>query len=58
MTFHDVAFSCFSHRVSGVFVHAFVIYIFKFFPLNFLKIIFILRNIQVLKGGIKTQKYI
>jgi hypothetical protein len=37
MTFHAIAFSYFSHRVSGVFAHAFVIYIFRFFPQIFFK---------------------
>jgi hypothetical protein len=30
-TLYVVAFSSFSHKVSGVFVHVFVIYIFRFF---------------------------
>jgi hypothetical protein len=48
--FYDVAFSYFSHRASRVFTQAFIIYIFRFFPLGFLKIVFILRDVQVLKG--------
>jgi hypothetical protein len=31
MTFYVIALFCFSHRVSGVFAHSFVIYIFRFF---------------------------
>jgi hypothetical protein len=50
MTLYVVAFSYFSHRVSGVFAQAFVIYILRFFPLDFLKIVFILYDVQVLKG--------
>jgi hypothetical protein len=50
MALYVVALSYFSHRVSGVFAQIFVIYIFRFFPLGFLKIIFILRKVQVLKG--------
>jgi hypothetical protein len=50
MTLYVVAFSYFFHRVSGVFSHAFIIYIFRFFPLGFSKIIFILHEIQALKG--------
>jgi hypothetical protein len=49
MILYDVALSYFSHRVSGVFAQIFVIYIFKFFPLGFLKIIFILHKVQALK---------
>jgi hypothetical protein len=45
---YDIAFSYFYHRVSGVFI----IYIFRFFPLCFLKIIFILCEVQALKGDI------
>jgi hypothetical protein len=44
-----VVFSYFSHIVSGVFTQPFIIYIFKIFSLDFLKIIFILYDIQVLK---------
>jgi hypothetical protein len=49
MTFYDVTFSCFSHRVLGVFTKSFVIYIFRFFPLNFSKIVFILYDVQIFK---------
>jgi hypothetical protein len=49
MILYAVAFSYFSHRVSGVFAQALVIYIFIFFPLDFLKIVFILGDVQVLK---------
>jgi hypothetical protein len=48
MTLYDVAFSYFLHRVSGVFAQAFIIS--SVFSLGFLKIIFILHDIQVLKG--------
>jgi hypothetical protein len=50
MIFYDIAFSCFSHRVSGVFAQAFIIYIFRFFPLDFLKIVFIMYDVQMLNG--------
>jgi hypothetical protein len=46
-TLYDVAFSYFFHRVSGVVAQACIIYIFRFFPLGFLKIIFVLRDVQV-----------
>jgi hypothetical protein len=57
MTLYVVAFSYFSHRDSRVFAQVFVIYIFRFFPLGFSKIIFILRKVQALKGSIRIQKY-
>jgi hypothetical protein len=50
MTFYVITFSCFPHRVLGVFAHVFVIYIFRFFPMSFSKIVFILYDVQVLKG--------
>jgi hypothetical protein len=50
MTLYVVAFFCFSHRVSGVFTQAFVIYIFRFFLLGFSKIVFILCDVQMLNG--------
>jgi hypothetical protein len=49
MILYVVSFSCFSHRVSGVFTQTFVIYIFRFFSLGFSKIIFILCDVQVIK---------
>jgi hypothetical protein len=49
-TFYVAAFSYFFHRVSRVFAQAFAIYIFRFFPLGFSKIVFILCDVQVLKG--------
>jgi hypothetical protein len=49
MTLYVIAFSYFFHRISRVFAQAFVIYIFRFFALDFLKIIFILCDIQTLK---------
>jgi hypothetical protein len=48
MTLYTVTLSCFFRKVSGVFAQAFIIYIFIFVPLNFLKIIFILREVQTL----------
>jgi hypothetical protein len=54
---YAVTFSYFPHRVSGVFAHTFVIYIFRFFSLGFLKIVFILRNVQVLKRGVLQHEY-
>jgi hypothetical protein len=36
-TFYAIAFSCFPHRVLGVFAQAFVIYIFGFFYTGFFK---------------------
>jgi hypothetical protein len=50
MIFYIVAFSYFFHRVSRVFAQIFVIYIFRFFPLIFLNIAFILCDVQVLKN--------
>jgi hypothetical protein len=44
MILYDVAFSFF-HRILEIFAQAFVIYIFRFFPLNFLKILFILHDV-------------
>jgi hypothetical protein len=49
MTLYDVPFLLFFHRVSVVFTQVFIIHIFRFFSLNFLKIVFILRDVQVLK---------
>jgi hypothetical protein len=46
-TLYDVAFFCFPHRVLGVFAHTFIIYIFKFFPLDFLKIFFPLGFLKI-----------
>jgi hypothetical protein len=57
MTLYVVSFSYFSHRVLLVFAQAFVIYIFRFFLLGFLKIVFILRDVQVLKRSVTTQIY-
>jgi hypothetical protein len=45
MTLYVIAFSCFSHMVSGVFAQAFVIYIFRFFSLGFSNIVFILCDV-------------
>jgi hypothetical protein len=50
MIFYTIVSSHFSHMVSGVFAQAFVIYIFKFFSLDFLNIVLILCDVQVLKG--------
>jgi hypothetical protein len=47
-TLYTVTLSCFFRKVSEVFAQAFIIYIFIFVPLNFLKIIFILREVQTL----------
>jgi hypothetical protein len=47
MILYVVVFFCFSHKVSRIFAQVFIIYIFRFFSLDFLKIIFILYNIQV-----------
>jgi hypothetical protein len=54
MTFHVVAFSYFSHMGSGVFAHTFFIYIFRFISLGFSNIVFILCDVQVLKGSVTT----
>jgi hypothetical protein len=53
MTLFVIAFSCFPHWISGVFAQAYIIYIFRFFPLVFLKIVFILCDVQILKGSVK-----
>jgi hypothetical protein len=45
-----VAFSYFSLGILGVFTQVFIIYIFRFFLLDFLKIIFILHEVHVVKG--------
>jgi hypothetical protein len=59
MIVYAVAFFCFFHRFSGVFAQVFIIYIFSFSPLRFLKIIFILSDVQVLKGECyKTHIYV
>jgi hypothetical protein len=50
MTLYVVAFSYLFHRVLGVFAQSFVIYIFRFFSPGFSKIVFIIRDVQVLKG--------
>jgi hypothetical protein len=50
-----VAFSCFPHRVSGVFAQTFVIYIFKFLPMGFSKIEFILCDVMCSRGSVTTQ---
>jgi hypothetical protein len=50
MILYIIAFSCFFHKVLEVFVQAFSIQIFRFFPLHFLKIIFIICVVQVIKG--------
>jgi hypothetical protein len=50
MTVYDVAFYCFFHMVLEVFAQVFIIYIFRFFSIGFSKIVFILREIQALKG--------
>jgi hypothetical protein len=48
------SFLLFSPHGLGVFAQAFVIYIFRFFPLGFSKIKFIICDVQVLKGGVTT----
>jgi hypothetical protein len=50
MVLYIVVFSCFFYRVTEVFTQVFIIYIFSFFSLNFLKISFILCDVQVIKG--------
>jgi hypothetical protein len=52
MKLYVVAFSYFFHRVLGVFAQAFIIYIFRFFLLSFLKITFIVCKVQSLKGDV------
>jgi hypothetical protein len=49
MIFYVIVFFCFFHRVLVVFTPTLIIYIFRFFSLSFLKIIFILRDIQALR---------
>jgi hypothetical protein len=49
MTFYDLAFFCFSHRILGVFTQAFCYIHLQIFPTNFFMIVFILCDVQVLK---------
>jgi hypothetical protein len=55
-TLYTVAFFDFSHKFLGAFAHIFIIYIFRFFLLDFLKIVFILREVQALKGKCYSTK--
>jgi hypothetical protein len=57
MTFYVLHFSYFFHRVSEIFAHAYYIQIFRFFSTGFLKMVFILCDIQVLKGKCYNTKY-
>jgi hypothetical protein len=58
MIFYVIVFSYFPHRVLGVLAQTFNIQIFRFFSTEFfLKIVFILYDIQVLKGECCNTKY-